>query len=98
MHETVGECVCVSVYWSIVFLCNLDDEAPTGTHVNFDGNFSQHEYQIHFQPFTGAEYQTAFYSEALSCSVWLLDVRCHWLGSSVPLNQFLHLAVELLFA
>lgn len=47
-------------------ICNLHGEGPTGTHVNFDGNFSQHEYQIHFQPFTDAEYQTAFYSEPLS--------------------------------
>lgn len=39
-----------------------------------------------------------FYSEALSCPVWLLDVRCRWSGSSVPLNQSPHLDVELLFA
>lgn len=39
-----------------------------------------------------------FYSEALSCPVWLFDVRCRWSGSSVPLNQSPHLDVELLFA
>ena len=85
------------VYWSIVSHCNLDVEHPTGTHVNFDGNFSQTEYQIHFGPFTDTAYQTAFYSETLSCPVWLLDVWCRWSGSSVPLDQFPHLAVEPLF-
>lgn len=54
--------------------------------------------KIHLQPFTDAEYPTAFYSESLSCPLRLLDVRCCRSSSSVPLNQFPHLAVELLFA
>lgn len=37
-------------------------------------------------------------SEPLSCPLWLFDVRCRWSGSSVPVNQSLHLDVELLFA
>lgn len=72
MHEAVGDCV--SVYWSIVFLCNLDSEAPTGTHVNFDGNFSQHEYQIHFQPFTGSVSNSFLFRgiELFSMAAWRL--------------------------
>lgn len=79
-------------------LGNLDGEDPTGTRVSFDGNFSQREYQIHFQPLADAAYQTVFYSEALSCPARLLDVSYCWSDSYVSLNQFPHLAVELLFA
>ena len=63
---------------------------PTGTDVNVDANFSQREYQIHFQPLTDAEYQTALFfvhSEALSCPVWVLDVRCHWSVLFCPIES-----------
>ena len=53
MKQCVSVYMCI-LYWSVVFLCNLGGEDPTGTHVNFDDNFSQHEYQINFQPFTDA--------------------------------------------
>lgn len=48
-----SECVCVYAHMG---LCNLHGEDPTGSHVNFDGNFSQHAHQIHFQPFVDAKY------------------------------------------
>lgn len=54
MHKTLGF---VWVYiGALSFFVTLMAKDPADTHVNFDGNLSQHEYQIHFQPLTDAAF------------------------------------------
>lgn len=62
---------------ALSFFVTLMVKDPTGTHVNFDANFSQREYQIHFQPLTAAEYQTAFF---LFRGIELSSMACLTLG------------------
>lgn len=52
--ETLGfVSVCIAV---LSFFVTLMVKDPADTHVNFDANPSQREYQIHFQPLTEAAF------------------------------------------
>lgn len=98
VHETVCECILCILYWSVVFLCNLGGEDPTGTHVNFDDNFSQHEYQINFQPFTDAVILLFRGIEQCGCltlSVIVWTPLSHWICFLTCLLNFCLLSVSL---